>query len=145
MLNIGGLSEGVVIDHIKAGGAMKIYNYLEMDKWDTQIAIIKNATSKKMGRKDIIKIEGPVNDKLDMLGVIDPSITLNIIKDNAIVEKRKVSIPEEVVNIIHCQNPRCITSIEQELPHIFKLTDKENKIYRCVYCEQKYKERKYNS
>ncbi len=145
MLNIGGLSEGVVIDHIKAGGAMKIYNYLEMDKWDTQIAIIKNATSKKMGRKDIIKIEGPVNDKLDMLGVIDPSITFNIIKDNEIVEKRKVNIPEEVVNIIHCQNPRCITSIEQELPHIFKLTDKNNKIYRCIYCEQKYKERKYNS
>jgi aspartate carbamoyltransferase regulatory subunit len=141
MLSIGGLSEGVVIDHIKAGGAMRIYNYLQMDKWDTQIAIIKNATSKKMGKKDIIKIEGPMSDKLDMLGVLDPNITFNIIKDNKIVEKRKVNVPDEVVNIIHCHNPRCITSIEQELPHIFKLADAEKKTYRCAYCDQQYKEK----
>lgn len=141
MLNIGGLTEGVVIDHIKAGGAMKIYNYLQMDKWDTQVAIIKNATSKKMGRKDIIKIEGHIDVDLDMLGVFDSNITFNIIKDSEIVEKRHVRMPDEVINILQCMNPRCITSIEQELPHIFRLTDKDKMIYRCVYCEQKYKEK----
>lgn len=141
MLNIGGLTEGVVIDHIKAGGAMKIYNYLQMDKWDTQVAIIKNATSKKMGRKDIIKIEGHIDVDLDMLGVFDSNITFNIIKDSEIVEKRHVRMPDEVINILQCMNPRCITSIEQELPHIFRLTDKDKMIYRCVYCEQRYKEK----
>lgn len=139
MLNIGGLHEGVVIDHIKAGGAMKIYHYLEMDKWDVEIAIIKNATSNKMGRKDIIKFEGAPQVDLDMLGVFDPNITFNIIKDNEIVEKRRVRMPEEVVNIMQCVNPRCITSIEQELPHKFRLTDPEKLIYRCEYCEQKFK------
>ena len=139
MLNIGGLHEGVVIDHIKAGGAMKIYHYLEMDKWDVEIAIIKNATSNKMGRKDIIKFEGTPQVDLDMLGVFDPNITFNIIKDNEIVEKRRVRMPEEVVNIMQCVNPRCITSIEQELPHKFRLTDPEKLIYRCEYCEQKFK------
>lgn len=141
MLNIGGLYEGVVIDHIKAGGAMQIYNYLQMDKWDTQVAIIKNATSKKMGRKDIIKFEGPAKVDLDMLGVLDPNITFNIIKDDKIVEKRHVKLPEEVVNIIQCKNPRCITSIEQELPHKFKLADVVKKTYRCVYCDEMYKEK----
>ena len=141
MLNIGRLAEGVVIDHIKAGGATQIYNYLQMDKWDTQIAIIKNATSKKMGRKDILKFEGPANVDLDMLGVLDPNITFNIIKNDKIVEKRHVRMPEMVENIIKCHNPRCITSIEQELPHKFKLTDPEKKIYRCVYCDMKYKEK----
>ena len=139
MLNIGGLHEGVVIDHIKAGGAMKIYHYLEMEKWDVEIAIIKNATSNKMGRKDIIKFEGTPQVDLDMLGVFDPNITFNIIKDNEIVEKRRVRMPEEVVNIMQCVNPRCITSIEQELPHKFRLTDPEKLIYRCEYCEQKFK------
>lgn len=141
MLNIGGLTEGVVIDHIKAGGAMKIYNYLQMDKWDTQVAIIKNATSKKMGRKDIIKIEGHIDVDFDMLGVFDSNITFNIIKNSEIVEKRHVRMPDEVINILQCMNPRCITSIEQELPHIFRLADKDKMIYRCVYCEQKYKEK----
>ncbi|MBR6275132.1 MAG: aspartate carbamoyltransferase regulatory subunit [Lachnospiraceae bacterium] len=139
MLNIGGLHEGVVIDHIKAGGAMKIYNYLNMEKWDTEIAIIKNASSNKMGRKDIIKFEGkPVVD-LDMLGVFDPNITFNIIPNNDIVEKRKVRMPEVVENIMQCVNPRCITSIEQELPHKFVLADRTNLVYRCVYCEQRFK------
>ncbi len=141
MLNIGGITEGVVIDHIKAGGAMQIYNYLQMDKWDTQVAIIKNATSKKMGRKDIIKLEGPINVDLDMLGVFDPNITFNIIKNSEIVEKRRVKMPEEVINILQCVNPRCITSIEQELPHVFKLADKNKMVYRCIYCDQKYKEK----
>ena len=113
MLNIGGLHQGVVIDHIKAGQGMQIYEYLELGKLDCCVAIIKNATSNKMGRKDIIKIEGPILPDLDALAVLDPDITLNIIEN---------------------------TSIEQELPHRFRLTNKEKRIYRCVYCEQKYKE-----
>lgn len=139
MLNISGLSQGVVIDHIQAGGAMKIYEYLNMEKLDCQIAIIKNAKSNKMGRKDIIKIEGPFDIDLNVLGVLDHNITINIIENNSIVRKHTLELPEEVTNIIHCKNPRCITSIEQELPHKFKLTDRENRIYRCIYCESKFK------
>ena len=134
MLNIGGLNEGVVIDHIKAGGAMEIYNYLGLEKLDCSVAIIKNAKSNKMGKKDIIKIEGPITINLDMLGVLDENITINVIKDNSIVEKRALNLPELVTNVIKCKNPRCITSIEQELPHRFKLTEKENRIYLFVYC-----------
>lgn len=141
MLNIGGLNEGVVIDHIKAGGAMEIYNYLQLEKLDASVAIIKNAKSNKMGKKDIIKIEGPLTVNLDILGVLDENITINIIKDNQICEKRTLQLPEMVTNIIKCKNPRCITSIEQELPHRFKLTDKQNRIYRCLYCEQKFARR----
>lgn len=139
MLNIGGLNEGVVIDHIVAGGAMKIYHYLQMDKWDTEIAIIKNASSNKMGKKDIIKFEGKPKVDLDMLGVFDPNITFNIIHNNEIVEKRKVRMPDLVENIMQCVNPRCITSIEQELPHKFVLTDRNKLVYRCIYCDQKFK------
>ena len=141
MLNIGGLNEGVVIDHIKAGGAMEIYNYLGLEKLDCSVAIIKNARSNKMGNKDIIKIEGPITVNLDILGVLDSSITINVIRDNEIVEKRTLALPEMVTNVIKCKNPRCITSIEQELPHRFKLTDKENRVYRCLYCEQKFSRR----
>lgn len=139
MLNIGGLQQGVVIDHIKAGMAMEIYHYLNLEKLDCSVAIIKNARSNKMGKKDIIKIEGPLTIDLKVLGVLDDSITINIIENNEIVEKKTLELPDRVTNIIKCKNPRCITSIEQELPHIFKLTDKENRIYRCVYCEQKFK------
>lgn len=139
MLRIGGLQEGVVIDHIKAGGAMEIYHYLELEKLDCSVAIIKNAKSNKMGKKDIIKIEGPLRVDLDILGVLDESITINIIENDEIVEKRTLTLPDIVTNIIKCKNPRCITSIEQELPHRFKLTDKKNRIYRCLYCEQKFK------
>ncbi len=142
MLNIGGLNEGVVIDHIKAGGAMEIYNYLQLEKLDCSVAIIKNARSNKMGKKDIIKIEGPLRVNLDILGVLDENITVNIIRDNEIVEKRTLPLPETVTNIIKCKNPRCITSVEQELPHRFKLTDKKNRIYRCMYCEQKFTRRR---
>lgn len=142
MLNIGGLNEGVVIDHIKAGGAMEIYSYLGLEKLDCSVAIIKNARSNKMGKKDIIKIEGPITVNLDILGVLDENITINIIKDNKIVEKRMLELPEMVTNVIKCRNPRCITSVEQELPHRFKLTDKENRIYRCLYCEQKFARRR---
>lgn len=139
MLNIGGLQQGVVIDHIKAGMAMEIYHYLNLEKLDCSVAIIKNARSNKMGKKDIIKIEGPLTIDLKVLGVLDDSITINIIENNEIAEKKTLELPDRVTNIIKCKNPRCITSIEQELPHIFKLTDKENRIYRCVYCEQKFK------
>ncbi len=142
MLNIGGLNEGVVIDHIKAGGAMEIYSYLGLEKLDCSVAIIKNARSNKMGKKDIIKIEGPITVNLDILGVLDENITINIIKDNKIVEKRILELPDMVTNVIKCRNPRCITSVEQELPHRFKLTDKEKRIYRCLYCEQKFSRRR---
>lgn len=140
MLNIGGLNQGVVIDHIKAGGAMEIYHYLNLEKLDCSVAIIKNAKSNKMGKKDIIKIDGPLQIDLDILGVLDDNITINIIENGEIKEKRNLVLPELVTNIIKCKNPRCITSIEQEIPHTFKLTDKKNRIYRCIYCEQKFKE-----
>ena len=139
MLNISGLDQGIVIDHIQAGGAMKIYEYLNLEKMDCQVAIIKNAKSNKMGKKDIIKIEGPLDIDLNVLGVLDHNITINIIKNNKIVGKHTLELPETVTNIIKCKNPRCITSIEQELPHRFKLTDKKNRIYRCMYCESKFK------
>ena len=141
MLNIGGLKEGVVIDHIKAGGAMEIYNYLGLENLDCSVAIIKNAKSNKMGKKDIIKIEGPITVNLEVLGVLDENITINVIQDNKIVEKKALPLPEVVTNVIKCKNPRCINSIEQELPHRFKLTDKKNRIYRCMYCEQKFSRR----
>lgn len=139
MLNVGELKEGIVIDHIQAGGAMKIYSYLNLEKMDCSVALIKNAKSNKSGKKDIIKIDGPFQVNIDMLGVLDPNITVNFIKDGKIIEKRHPRLPELVTNIIKCKNPRCITSIEQELPHSFKLTNKEKGIYRCIYCEQKFK------
>ena len=139
MLNISGLNQGVVIDHIQAGGAMKIYEYLNMEKLDCQVAIIKNAKSNKMGRKDIIKIEGPIQIDLNVLGILDHNITINIIENDKIVRKHTLELPDEVTNIIRCKNPRCITSIEQELPHKFKLTDRKHRIYRCIYCESKFK------
>ena len=141
MLNVGALQEGFVLDHIKAGKAMSIYHDLGLDKIEDCVAIIKNARSNKMGKKDIIKIEGPITVNLDILGVLDSSITINVIRDNEIVEKRTLALPEMVTNVIKCKNPRCITSIEQELPHRFKLTDKENRVYRCLYCEQKFSRR----
>ena len=120
MLNVGGLNEGVVLDHIEAGKCMSIYKYLKLDRFDCCVALIKNAHSNKMGRKDIIKIEGPVDQvNLNVLGFIDHGITVNIIQNGKIVEKRELTLPKQLVNIIHCKNPRCITSIEQELPHIF--------------------------
>lgn len=138
MLNISGLKEGVVIDHIKAGSALNIYHYLKLDKLDCSVAIIMNAKSNKSGKKDIIKIEGSISVDLEILGLLDPNITINVIKDGEIVEKRHLSLPETVTSIIQCKNPRCITSIEPGLTHKFKLTDKENGIYRCIYCEQKF-------
>ena len=139
MLNIEGIQEGVVMDQIHAGGSMDIYRYLELEKSDACVAIITNAKSNAMGRKDIIKIEGKVDFDFDILGVLDPNITINIIQNGVIVDKRKLNLPERVTNIIRCKNPRCITSIEQELPHRFKLTDRAHALYRCEYCEQKFK------
>ena len=140
MLNVGQLSEGVVLDHIKAGKSMTIYHDLELDKLDCCVAIIKNARSEKMGRKDIIKVECPIDTlDLDILGFIDHNITVNIIKDGEIVEKKKLSLPKEVHNVIKCKNPRCITSIEQELEQIFILADPKKEVYRCKYCEEKYR------
>ena len=140
MLNVGQLNEGVVLDHIKAGKAMEIYHHLGLGKMDNVVAIIKNVPSKKMGKKDIIKIETSLdNVDLDILGFIDDKITVNIIKDGSICEKKVLTLPKRLTNVLHCKNPRCITSIEQELPHKFKLVDRENKIYRCVYCEAKSK------
>ena len=140
MLNVGQLHEGFVLDHIEAGKCMTIYHYLKLDELDCTVAIIKNATSNKMGKKDIIKVECPVDAlDLDILGFIDHRITVNVIKDDKIVEKKALHLPKEVHNVISCKNPRCITSIEQELEQIFVLTDPENKVYRCKYCETKFK------
>ena len=139
MLNISGIKEGVVLDHIQAGKSMEIYKYLGLGKMDCTVAIIKNARSSKMGRKDIIKIEGPLDSlDLDVLGYIDHTITVNIIRDERIVEKRCLSLPDRLVNVIHCKNPRSIISVEQELPHIFYLADKEKEVYRCQYCDEKH-------
>ncbi|MCI8515759.1 MAG: aspartate carbamoyltransferase regulatory subunit [Hungatella sp.] len=139
MLNISGLKEGIVLDHIQAGKSLDIYYHLGLDKLECQVAIIKNAKSSKMGRKDIIKIEGAL-DTLDLkvLGYIDHNITVNIIKDDQIVEKKTLKLPKKITNVIHCKNPRCITSIEQELPHVFYLSDAAAETYRCLYCEEKY-------
>ena len=140
MLNVGALHEGYVLDHIKAGKAMTIYHDLGLDKMDCQVAIIKNARSNKMGKKDIIKVECPVDSiDLDIVGFIDHNITVNIIKDEEIVEKRELKPPKQIVNIIKCKNPRCITSIEQGLDQVFILSDPEKEIYRCKYCEEKYR------
>ena len=129
MLNISGINNGVVLDHIQAGKSMDIYHYLNLQELDCQVAIIKNAKSSKMGRKDIIKIEGSLDLlDLDALGYIDHKITVNIIKDGVISEKKILRLPKRITNVIHCKNPRCITSIEQELPHVFDLTDEENKV-----------------
>lgn len=139
MLNIGGLHQGVVLDHIQAGGAMRIYEMLQLEKQDVCVAVIKNAKSNKMGKKDIIKIEGPMTIDIDLLGVLEPNITINIIENDKIVGKRHPNIPERVKGVIKCKNPRCITSIEQELEHEFRLTNKAEGIYRCIYCEEAYK------
>lgn len=138
-LNVGQLNDGFVLDHIEAGKSMQIYNYLGLDKLDCCVAIIKNARSEKMGKKDIIKIEGALDlVDLEVLGFIDHNITVNVIKNGIKVEKKKLSLPKKVTNIIKCKNPRCITSIEQELDHIFILTDESKQVYRCKYCEEKY-------
>ena len=141
MLNVGKIEEGFVLDHIKAGKSLSIYEHLQLDKLDCTVAIIKNARSEKMGKKDILKVECDINMlDLDVLAFIDHNITVNVIKDGEIVDKKVLVLPKQIKNVIKCHNPRCITSIEQELPHIFVLADEEKEIYRCKYCEEKYHE-----
>ena len=136
-MNIDGITNGLVIDHIEAGKGMDIYNALKLGDLECSVALIKNVVSKKMGRKDIIKVDEVIDVDLDALGFIDPNITVNTIKNNEIISKAHIELPKKVTNLIKCRNPRCITSTEQELPHIFKLTDEKNRIYRCIYCETK--------
>ena len=139
---IGQIKDGIVLDHITAGKGMTLYNFLGLDKLDCQVALIKNAESVKMGRKDIIKIDRVIDINLDALGYLDPGVTVNIIKDGKLAKRHNIDIPERIENVIKCKNPRCITTVEQELPHIFVLADKEKEIYRCKYCEEKYHGRK---
>ena len=141
MLNVGAIKEGFVLDHIKAGMSLSIYHDLKLDQLDCCVAIIKNAKSNAMGKKDIIKVEGLLDIDLDVLGFIDCDITVNVIDDGKIIEKKKLTMPETIRNVVSCKNPRCITSIERGIDQVFKLSDRENHVYRCAYCEQKYEKK----
>ena len=141
-MNIDSSQNGIVIDHITAGRGMRLYELLHLDELDCSVAIIKNVSSKKMQKKDIIKIDADVDINMDVIGFVDPQATVNIIRDGERADKRCIEMPRELTNVIRCMNPRCITTTEQELDHVFRLTDPENKIYRCIYCETK-AERKY--
>ena len=134
-MNIDSIQTGIVIDHITAGRAMRLYELLNLGSLDCSVAIIQNAVSHKMGRKDIIKIDADIPVNFDVIGCVDPAATVNIIRDGQLVEKREIGMPETLTNVIRCKNPRCITSTEQELDHIFKLTDRLKEVYRCAYCE----------
>ena len=136
-MNIDSIQTGIVIDHITAGRAMRLYELLDLGSLDCSVAIIQHAVSRKMGRKDIIKIDADIPVNFDVIGYVDPSATVNIIRDGKLVEKREIGLPETLVNVIHCKNPRCITSTEQEIDHIFHLTDRTKGVYRCAYCETK--------
>ena len=136
-MNIDSIKNGVVIDHITAGRAMTLYRLLGLDGVDVPVAIITNAQSGKKGKKDIIKIDADIPVDLDVIGYVDPGATVNIIKDGVVAEKKKMTLPETLKNVIKCKNPRCITTTEQELPHIFRLTDADKRVYRCIYCETK--------
>ncbi len=134
-MNIDSIKNGYVIDHIEAGKGMEIYNLLHLDLLDCSVAIIKNANSSKMGKKDIIKIDACIELDMDILGYVSPNATVDIIKDGNLIEKKKMTLPDKLTNVIFCKNPRCITTTEQELPNIFNLSDNGKKIYRCAYCE----------
>ena len=136
-MNIDSIKNGIVIDHIKAGISMDIYKFLNLEELDVTVAILRNVPSVKMSKKDIIKIDSELDVDLNALGYIDPDITINIIKNGEIAEKYHPTLPKTMTNILKCKNPRCITSCEQELDHIFKLTDTQNRVYRCIYCETK--------
>ncbi len=135
------IKNGIVIDHITAGKALYLYGLLGLEEYGCTVAIIKNVPSRKMGKKDIIKIDADVDVNMDILGYVDPDVTVNVIRDGKISEKKNISLPHRLVNVLFCKNPRCITSTEQELPHVFNLTDKECKIYRCAYCEAKFEDK----
>lgn len=139
-MNIDSIKNGYVLDHIKAGKAMEIYEQLGLSNLDCQVALITNAKSKKMGKKDIIKIDRLIDIDLDKLGFIDPNITVDVVKNEKLIEKKKIDLPEKIVNVAKCKNPRCITSVEKDLDQIFILTDRENQIYRCHYCETSLKD-----
>ncbi len=144
MLNITGVKDGIVLDHIRAGWSMIVYKHLHLEDLSCEVAIIRNARSNRMGRKDIIKIEAGLDVvNLDVLGFIDPGITVNIIQDDKVTQKLTVQMPKVIKNVISCRNPRCISSVEQELPQIFVLSDEENQVYRCKYCEEKFDRRRF--
>lgn len=136
-MNIDSIKNGIVIDHITAGRSMEIYRLLGLESLDCSVALIKNVTSRKTGKKDIIKIDSDFDVDTDILGYVDPGVTVNIIRDGKIAEKRTLELPTELTDVLKCKNPRCITSTEQELPHIFRLADREHRVYRCIYCETK--------
>ncbi len=136
-MNIDAIQNGIVLDHITAGKGMQLYDLLGLEKLDCSVAIIKNVVSKKQGRKDIIKIDEDIPVNFDVIGYVDPGVIVNVIRDGKLVEKRSIDMPLLLTNVIFCKNPRCITTVEQELKHVFKLTDRENKVYRCIYCETK--------
>ena len=138
-MNIDSIKNGIVIDHIEAGKGMEVYNFLKLGELDCSVALIKNVFSKKTGKKDIIKIDSEIDINLDVLGYIAPEVTVNIIKDGKTVDKLNLTLPKIVKNVIKCKNPRCITSVEQGIDHVFKLVDEENRVYRCIYCESKAK------
>lgn len=136
-MNIDSITNGIVIDHITAGCGMRLFELLQLENLEASVAIIKNVSSKKMGKKDIIKIDADISPNFDVIGFVDPGATVNIIKNGQLAEKRSIEMPAQLVNVIQCKNPRCITTCEQELDQIFKLTDAKNKVYRCLYCETK--------
>ncbi|HOO23253.1 MAG TPA: aspartate carbamoyltransferase regulatory subunit [Clostridia bacterium] len=133
------IKDGIVLDHIKAGNAMELYNILNLGELECSVAIIKNADSVKMGKKDVLKIDQIIDIDFNVLAIVDPGITVNIIRDGKLIKRTHLELPSVVKNVLKCQNPRCITATEQELTHIFKLTDPENRVYRCIYCETKAK------
>ena len=138
-MRVDSIKNGIVIDHIDAGRATEIYDMLSLDKLDCPIAILKNVPSEKMGKKDIIKIDADIDLDTDIIGYVDPDITVNVIKDGKTVEKKTIDLPERLTTVITCKNPRCISATEQELPQVFTLADKEERVYRCLYCETKAK------
>ena len=137
-MNVDSIQNGIVIDHITAGQGMRLYELLGLDGLDVSVALIKNVVSKKMGRKDIIKIDADIPVNVDIIGFVDPGATVNFIKSGELVDKKAIEMPEILTNVLKCKNPRCISSCEQELSQIFRLTDREHKVYRCIYCETKW-------
>ncbi len=138
-MNIDSIKNGIVIDHITPGRGMELYHLLKLGDLDCTVALIKNVTSRKMGKKDIIKIDAAIDINTDILGYVDQNVTVNVIRNGEIVEKKQIDLPQKLTNVIYCKNPRCITSVEQELPHIFRLTDPSSRVYRCFYCESRAK------
>lgn len=134
-MKIDAINRGIVLDHIQAGRAMELYRYLHLDELQCPVAIIKNARSEAMGLKDIIKIDEEIDIDLDVVGFVDPGVTVNVIKDGCVAEKKRLALPEKLVNVIRCKNPRCITTVEESLPHVFRLTDRAHHVYRCIYCD----------